>query len=133
MLGIAAAQQTNSPVRLRNGKLFNETLAKAIKGDKDAQEDIGQFYLDANNWSESAKWFRQAAEHGSAYAQRSVGQILKFSDSKESSAWFLRAAKQGDDQSQMDIAETTGFNAKTPGRKGKVVFALRLSVLASLR
>jgi uncharacterized protein len=114
MLGVAAAQQTNSPIRLPNGKTFNETLAKATNGDAYAEYYLGIYYLPGagggSNFVEAIRWFSKAAADGDAQAQEFLGTFYQHGtagavakDNEKAAYWYLRAAKQGHDQAQIHI------------------------------
>ena len=113
-LGVAATQQTNSPIRLHDGKTLDETLAKATNGDASAECSLGIYYLpgdlSGSNIVEALKWFSKAAADGDEQAQNMLGTFYQHGtagavgkDNNKAAYWYLRAAKQGDDQSQLHI------------------------------
>jgi ankyrin repeat protein len=52
---------------------LEEFIKKAENGDVQAQIDVGKFYAQENNYEESVKWYRKAAEKGNADARLLLG------------------------------------------------------------
>ncbi|MDR1483532.1 MAG: ankyrin repeat domain-containing protein [Planctomycetaceae bacterium] len=52
---------------------LEEFIKKAENGDVQAQFDVGKFYAQENNYEESIKWYRKAAENGNDDARLLLG------------------------------------------------------------
>ena len=81
-------------------KKFEETKAKAEKGDASAQLNLGYMYFSGkgvpNGQKEAAKWIRKAAEQGLATAQSIMGAMYAngngvLKDDKEAVKWYRKA------------------------------------------
>jgi TPR repeat protein len=94
------AQQTNA-----DSKLFEETKAKAEKGDADAQATLGLDYFSGlhgipQDYTKAANWFRKAAEQGNAVAEFYLGFLYQLGSGvpknmSEGLKWNRKAAEQG--------------------------------------
>jgi len=92
---------------------FEETKAKAEKGDAAAQMNLGTCYFDGSSVAkdvvEAVEWFRKAAEQNFAEAQYhlaicySVGEGVEKNDA-ESFKWLRRAAVQNNRKAQYGVA-----------------------------
>jgi len=89
----------------REGKLFEETKAKAEKGDPEAQLLMGAYYIfeiDGRDVVQAVSWYRKAADQGNASAQVNLGAIYRgdyrrvAKDLVEAAKWYRKAAAQGD-------------------------------------
>ena len=78
-------------------KYFEETKAKAEKGNKIAQFFLGMMYDNGEGVleddKEALKWFRKAADQGYADAQNGLGRMYDFGkgvleDDKEAVKWY---------------------------------------------
>jgi len=87
--------------------------ALAVRGDADAQLELGEKYLVGNgvgkNGAEAAKWFLKAAEQGSAKAQFDLGIVFEQglgveADKAEALKWYLKSAQQGFAKAQHNLA-----------------------------
>ena len=85
-------------------KKFEETKAKAEKGDKIAQFSLGNMYDFGEGVpeddKEAVKWYRKAAEQGDADAQNNLGVMHYFGegvpqDKVTTYAWYNIAAANG--------------------------------------
>jgi TPR repeat protein len=104
MLGVAAAEQTNSASSVTNSGTFAEFIAKAEKGDANAEFQIGWCYAIGQgvplDKTEAVKWFSKAAEQGNIAAQNNLGSCYAngdgvSKDETEAAKWYRRAAEQG--------------------------------------
>ena len=104
----AAAQQTDE---LR--KEFQNTKAKAEKGDAAAQSNLGFMYGKvegvAKDELEAVKWFRKAADQGNAGAQFNLGNMYYKGrgvekDYAEAVKWFRLASDQGSAEAKYNRA-----------------------------
>ncbi|MBL68505.1 MAG: hypothetical protein CMO74_08675 [Verrucomicrobiales bacterium] len=93
-------------------KKFEETKAKAEKGDKIAQFNLGVMYENGQgvqkDFKEAEKWWRKAAEQGEPYAQTSLGVMFERGDGvpkddKEAVKWYRKAAEQGYAMAQYNL------------------------------
>lgn len=93
-------------------RALDETTLEAERGDVTAQTFLGRAYLDGDkgigkglgvgqDYFQSVKWFRKAAEQGDGYALRMLG--LAYSrgegvsrDYAQAAIWFRKAAEQDD-------------------------------------
>ena len=99
----AAALKRPAPQAAAARKKFEETKAKAEKGDAKAQCSLGVCYHDGDGVTrdavEAVKWYRKAAEQGLAPAQTTLGQCYDDGDgvtrnAVEAAKWFRKAAEQ---------------------------------------
>ena len=104
MLGVAAAQQTNSVSSVTKSGTIAEFKAKAENGDAEAQYELGLGYMMgqgvSKNPKEAVKWFRKSAEQGCAAGQSALGTAFDHGDGVpqdhvEAVKWFRKAAEQG--------------------------------------
>ena len=95
-------------------KDFEETKAKAEKGDALSQLILGQMYLEGygvlKDDKEAVKWYLKAAEQGNALAQFSLAKKYQggkgvLQDHKEAVRWYRKAAEQGYGPAQLDLGE----------------------------
>jgi len=78
---------------------FEETKAKAEKGDAAAQFSLAGFYYNATNYTEAVKWFQKCAEQNYAPAQYNLGVFYSLglggdTNYAEAVKWYGKAAKQ---------------------------------------
>lgn len=87
-----------------NADDFPSLLAKAEKGEADAEFKIAGMYASGNgtakNPKEAAKWYTAAAEKGHIEAQYNLGTLYEYGLGVEASdtnaaAWYSKAASQG--------------------------------------
>ena len=107
-----SAQETNAAL-----KLFEDTKAKAEKGDALAQCVLGEMYdpsirsnlnqskIVPQDYADAVKWYRSAAEQGCAEAQFNLGNCYEFgkgvtNDDTEAAKWYRKAAEQNNAQAQ---------------------------------
>jgi tetratricopeptide (TPR) repeat protein len=93
------------PVRKTAETLFENSKAKAEKGDAHSQYLLGCYYHIGEgvpkDYAEAAKWLRKAAEQGHAAAQFSLGGVCYANglgvpkDYAEMVKWWRKAAEQG--------------------------------------
>ena len=90
-------------------KAIQDLKAKAAKGDRTAQFDLGVCYSNgegvAEDLVEAVKWYRKAADQGYALAQSTLGNCYLFGqgvtkDEVEAVKWLRKAADQGADYAQ---------------------------------
>jgi TPR repeat protein/formylglycine-generating enzyme required for sulfatase activity len=91
---------------------FDETKAKAERGDAVAQCNLGWMYGTGagvpKDSVEAAKWYRTAADQGNAMAQLNVGWMYDTGngvakDSAEAAKWYRTAADQGVAEAQYGL------------------------------
>jgi hypothetical protein len=114
-----AAQSTSQPKKTISGmsteavKAFEETKAKAEKGDLKAHFDLAACY--ARGWgvaqdqAEAVKWVRKAADKGYPMAQFSLGNCYDngngvTKNAIEAAKWMRKAADQGFAKAQNTLA-----------------------------
>ena len=94
-------------------KLLAQLRAVAERGDAQSQFELGCAFFSgslgvAKDEAEAVKWFRKAAEQGSADAQCNLGFCYAkgdgvAKDEAEAVKWFRKAAEQGDAQAQCNL------------------------------
>ena len=96
----------------KNVSEFDETRARAEKGDGIAQYNLGRMYVVGDgvpqDFEEGAKWYRKAAEQGDVDAQYNLGNMYVLGDGvpqdfEEAVKWFRKAAEQGDADAQYNL------------------------------
>jgi len=96
---------------------FDDCLIKAKQGDARAQYALGWIYRGnkdipndvAQDYEESVKWYRKAAEQGHAQAQAWLGVMYNLGlgvnrDYKAAAKWYRKAADQSDPLGQLRLA-----------------------------
>ena len=105
LLPVSAAEPSEAADR----RLFHATMAKAEKGDAQAQCNIGTRYEMGRGVTkddvEAVKWYRKAADQGNAPAQFYLGFMYAegngvAKDEAEAVKWYRKAADQGDAHAQ---------------------------------
>ncbi|MGA2177470.1 MAG: trypsin-like peptidase domain-containing protein [Verrucomicrobiota bacterium] len=110
---VAVGGSTNSqpkfPPPSSNSIAFQETKARAEKGDAEAQSSLGlAYYLGigvGTNFAEAVKWWLKAAEQGEADAQIDLGVCYQNGQGvpqeyTEAVKWYRKAAEQANEGSQ---------------------------------
>ena len=101
-----------SAIDTSNAPTFEETKAKAEKGDAEAQASLGSFYAQGlgvpQDYAEAVKWYRKAAKQGHAHAQCNLGMCYDQGqgvpqDYTEAVKWYHKAAEQGDTAAQINL------------------------------
>ena len=91
---------------------FEETKAKAEKGDAEAQFKLGVAYDIGKgvpkDEAEAVKWYRKAADQGNVGGQFGLGMAYAngqgvAKDEAESVKWFRKAAEQGNASAQLNL------------------------------
>ncbi|MBR4695960.1 MAG: SEL1-like repeat protein, partial [Selenomonadaceae bacterium] len=82
----------------------------ASQGNVLAQHSLGICYLKGQDYKEAMKWFRKAAEAGSAEAMNKVGEMYEGGDGieqdyKEAMKWFRKAAEAGSAEAMNKVGE----------------------------
>lgn len=87
--------------------------ARAKKGDKDAQFDMGAFYHDGEggtpkNFDLARQWFEKAAKQGEPRAQFNLGVMYYTAegikqDYAAAKEWFEKSAKTGNDRAEFNL------------------------------
>jgi len=99
-------------------KYFEETKAKAEKGNKIAQFFLGMMYGNGEGVleddKEAVKWYRKAADQGYAEAQYNLGNMYAngegvAKDFKESVKWCRKAAEKGHVKAQYNLGSMYYF------------------------
>ena len=108
----ATAGQSESE-KLRNANVVRELRQRADKGDSHAQEALGSAFLYGSlgvttNMTKAVKWYRKAAEQGSALAQSNLGVCYAngqgvAKDAVEAVKWYRKAAEQNDVVAQFNL------------------------------
>ena len=93
---------------------------RAERGDADAQFNLAKMYESGRSgrkrdYSEAERWHRKAAEQGDAYAQASLGILLRFGkgvaqDYVEAYKWLQLAVSQtngGEQESILELRDST--------------------------
>jgi len=89
------------------------TRTRAERGDADAQKNLGKIYAKGDvvkqDYSQAAKWYRQAADRGHAGAQAALGELYEAGqgvphDDAEAAKWYRQAAEQGNTTGQYSLA-----------------------------
>jgi|GEM_PF-1791016 len=98
---------------IARSETFEETKAKAEKGDAVAQYNLGACYILSKgvkmDKAESFKWFRKSADQGYADAQLYVGVCYENGSSgvatnkAEAVNWYRKSAEQGNAMAQMAL------------------------------
>ena len=105
-------QTPKPPTAAELSKTFQETKAKAEKGNALAQYNLGMMYGNgrgvAKDEVEAVKWYRKAADQGHADAQNNLGLMYYHSrgvakDDVEAYKWYLLAGAQDDDLARREI------------------------------
>ncbi|HKW31243.1 MAG TPA: tetratricopeptide repeat-containing serine protease family protein [Verrucomicrobiae bacterium] len=102
-----SAQQTNA-----DRKLFEETRAKAEKGDAIAEYNLGVMYENgqdvSRDYTEAMKWYRKSAGQGYLDAQNNLGGMYfkgegAPQDFVEAAKWYRKVAIRGDAGGQYNL------------------------------
>lgn len=102
---LVQARKDSSPEKNRQGlsEAFKWFQKAALKGNKNAQNMIGQMYYDGDgvkrNYEEARSWFEKAAKQNHAEAQYMLGLIHYYGRGVQknfttAAQWFGKAAKQ---------------------------------------
>ncbi len=88
---------------------FEELLAKAEKGDAEAQYQLGCCYYEGDgveqNYEQAVYWWTKSAEQGNIDAQFNLGNCFYFGEGieknfKQAVNWYTKSAKHGDSYAQ---------------------------------
>ncbi len=87
---------------------LGDLTAKAEKGDKEAQYELANDYIFAENFTKAIEWLTKSAESGYAPAQSKLAQIyddgsMVEADYTLAAQWYLKAAAQDDVDAQYGI------------------------------
>jgi len=91
---------------------FQELLPEAKAGNRHCQAVVGKMYEEGNgvarNYEEAAKWYRRAADQGTASAQVALGVFYQkgrglTENYQEAMKWYQAAAAQGHGKAMYDI------------------------------
>jgi TPR repeat protein len=112
LLLLAAVIQLRAQQNEADQKQFEETKAKAEKGDAESQSGLGIDYLNgqgvAQDSTEAMKWLLKAAENGNAPAQHNIGFMYANGygikkDLVEAFKWYQKAAEQHFSGSEFEV------------------------------
>jgi TPR repeat protein len=112
LLLLAAVIQLRAQQNEADQKQFEETKAKAEKGDAESQCGLGIDYLNgqgvAQDSTEAMKWLLKAAENGNAPAQHNIGFMYANGygikkDLVEAFKWYQKAAEQHFSGSEFEV------------------------------
>jgi hypothetical protein len=86
-----------------------ELFMMAKEGDTNAQVQFAFLNESIRNYSSAAKWYREAAEHGSVYGQFDLGNLYERGNGVEpdfaaAAFWYRKAAEQGNLAAEAVIA-----------------------------
>jgi Sel1 repeat-containing protein len=113
------------------------TRAKAEQGDAASQNILGDLWAHgkgvAQDYTQAAKWYRQAADQGLAVAQCNLAALYAAgagmkSDPAEAVRWYRKAADQGSADAQYNLAQMLSMGI---GAKRDIGEAIRLYHLAA--
>jgi TPR repeat protein len=91
---------------------IDDLVAKAARGDTDAQYELGMHYCYGEgveeDYEKAAYWWIKAAEQGHVLAQYSLNELYYYGmgveeDEEKSIYWLTKAAEQGDADAQGDL------------------------------
>ena len=88
---------------------FNQILAQAKAGDKQAQYNMGVYYTQVEtDYKQAVKWYKKSAKQGYMYAQFNLGHCYEKGQGvsvnyKEAAEWYEKAAAQGDAYAQNNL------------------------------
>lgn len=87
---------------------YTEYIIYSMKGDAEAQANLGHWYLDDEDYEMAVKWLRKAAEQEHADAQFNLGRCYQNGlgvpqDYNEAVKWYQKAAEQGDASAQTNL------------------------------
>jgi TPR repeat protein len=104
-LGHSARAQKPTPV---TDPALQELMAKAEKGDPEAQVALGLKYYGLRNYAEAVEWYRKAADQGNAKGQFKLGTMYEdgqgvYQDYIEAAKLYRKAADQGDASAQYNL------------------------------
>jgi uncharacterized protein len=97
--------------------------AKAEQGDAEAQSTLGDAYANGEgvqqDYTQAAKWYRQAAEAGKARAQAALGDLYEAGqgvpqDDAKAATWYRRAAERGLASAQYELASLYAVGKGVP-------------------
>ena len=111
------------PVAAQLMDLVNDRMARAERGDAEAQFELGIMYENGEglpeDHSEAANWYRKAAEQGHAQAQLFLGLMYEEGkglpeDHAEAANWYGKAAEQGETvaQGRLSVMYVTGIGVR---------------------
>ena len=86
-------------------------LIKALKGEAEAQKNLGNKYLDEKNYSEAMSWYLKSARQNYSPAINNIGFLYDTGkgvekDLKEAYQWYEKAADNGVVNSQLVMADS---------------------------
>jgi hypothetical protein len=108
------APRTKTPETVKPAPTFDETRARAERGEADAQSELGRMFFTGHgvprNSAEAVKWLRKAADQGYAKAQTQLGFMYFIGDGvpkdgAEAARWYRKAADQGNADGQSLLGE----------------------------
>lgn len=110
---------------------LSEFKPLALKGDPDAQVNLGSLYLRGlgveQDYLTAMQWFDKAARQGNAAAQAKLGLMHYYglgiaSNHTEAAHWFLKAAEQGNPEAAMVLADLNDEGDGIPTNKNEAYF-----------
>ncbi|MDR2823963.1 MAG: ankyrin repeat domain-containing protein [Prevotellaceae bacterium] len=107
---------------------LEEFIKKAENGDVQAQIDVGKFYAQENNYDESVKWYRKAAEKGNADARLLLGTCYLIGlgvpkDEVEANKWLQDPQHKKNAQNKNS----------TPANESEIVIAIKNENLKTVK
>jgi len=88
-------------IKKKEKKLEEEQIAKAEKGDIQAQYDLAQKYESKKEWDKTVNWYKKAADNGHKESQNKLGNFYSSGtggtakDEVQAVNWYKKAAAQG--------------------------------------
>ena len=113
------------------GNALSEFRPLALKGDSDAQANLGSLYLRGlgveQDYRTAMQWFDKAARQGNAAAQAKLGLMHYYGlgiepDHTEAAHWFLKAAERGNPEAAMVLADLNDQGDGIPTNKNEAYF-----------
>jgi TPR repeat protein len=85
-------------------------ISESDKGNVEAQKNLGNKYLDEEDFTQAMKWYKKAADQGYAPAMHNIGYLYETAkgvtkDLKTAYQWYLKAANNGFALSQFRLGE----------------------------
>ena len=90
-------------------EIFQKLLEKAKRGDKEAQQKVGECYdygtgIEQSN-QDAIKWYTKSALQGNAEAQLNLGRMYENGEGVEQNpslamAWYKKSAQQGNSEAK---------------------------------
>ncbi|MBD5265924.1 MAG: sel1 repeat family protein [Bacteroides sp.] len=104
-------------------------LKKATKGNTDAQNELGVFYMNNNNVMNAIEWWEKAADKGHRDAMANLGEYyFNSEDYIQAIVWLSQASEKGHPQATFRMAQCFKYGL---GIQKEPQTALKLSLKAA--